>query len=198
MKIFLMTSAFVASMATAAVAGDFDNNTFGVELTSGVMDFSVDATENGMTDLAVGVTGLAHSFSGLDASVRGELSYNLDANTIGVRGEYNVVTDLATNVTAYGSAAVQYTTVETDLTDGDFAFDTSVGVTYQVTGAVSVYGEVGYTWDMSNNWDRLGGYVEVGMPVTLTNTLTLTPSLARGFDDGAEETNLNVTLALAF
>lgn len=198
MKTFLMTSAFVASMATAAVAGDFDNNTFGVELTSGAMDFSVDATENGMTDLSVGITGLAHNFANLDATVRGELSYNLDADTIGVRGEYNVATNLATNVTAYGSAAVQYTTVETDLTDGDFAFDPSVGVTYQVTDAVSVYGEVGYTWDMSNDFDRLGGYVEVGMPVALTNTITLTPSLARGFDDGVEETNLNVTLALAF
>jgi opacity protein-like surface antigen len=198
MKTILMVAALTVGITSSAIAADFDTNTFSIEATSGVLDFSVDATENGLTDLAVGVTGFAHSFANLDVNIRGELSYNFDADTIGARTEYNVVTVLATNVTAYGSAALQYTTVETDLTDGDFALDPSVGVAYQVTNSVSVFGEVGYTWDMSNNWDRLGGYVEVGMPVVLSDAVTLTPSLIRGFDDGIEETNLNVTLILAF
>ncbi len=198
MKTFLMTSAFVAAMTTASFAGDFDTTVLSTSLTSGAMDFNVDATENGMADLAVGVTAFSYSAGGFDSSIRGELSYNLDADTIGLRGEYNVVRAIASNATVYGSAAVEYVTAETDLADGDVFLDPSVGVTYAFTDAVSVFGEVGYTWNVSNDWDRLGGYVEVGLPVNVTDSVTVTPSLVRGIDDGVEETNAKLAVVFAF
>ncbi len=198
MKTFLMTSAFVAAMTTASFAGDFDTTVLSTSLTSGTMDFSVDATEDGATDFAVGVTAFSYTAGGFDASARGELNYNLDADTIGVRGEYNVARATASNATVYGSAAIEYVTTETDLTDGDFFLDPSVGVTYAFTDAVSVFGEVGYTWNMSSDWNRLGGYVEVGLPVNVTNSATVTPSLVRGIDDGVEETNAQLAVAFAF
>ena len=198
MKTFLTAAALTLGMATVAMAGDFDNNTFGVEVTSGVLDFSVDASENGMTDFAVGATGFAHKLGTFDASVRGELSYNFDADTIGVRGEYNLVTALEQNLTLYGSAAVEYVTAETDLADGDFYFDPSAGVAYAFDDKLSVFAEVGYTWDMSNDFNGLGGYLEVGMPYNLTDNFTVTPSIVQGFDDGVEEMNLRLVASVSF
>jgi len=198
MKTFLMTSAFVAAMTTASFAGNFDTTVLSTSLTSGAMDFGVDATENGITDLAVGVSAFSYATGGFDVSLRGELNYNLDADTIGLRGEYNVVRAIASNATVYGSAAVEYVTAETDLTDGDFFLDPSAGVTYAFTDTVSVFGEVGYTWNVSSNWDSLGGYVEVGLPLNVTNSVTVTPSLVRGLDDGVEETNVQLAVAFAF
>lgn len=198
MKTFLTASAFVAAMSTAAFAGNFDTTLLGVDATSGALDFSVDATEDGMTAFAVGATGFAHQVAGFDASVRGELAYGFDADAIGVRGEYNVVRATAQNMTVYGSAAVQYVTLNTDLSDGDFYFDPSVGVTYAFNDTVSMFGEVGYAWNMSNDFDRVGGYVEIGMPVNVTDSVTFVPSLVRGFDDGVEETNLSLRVAVSF
>lgn len=198
MKTFLTTVAIATALSTAAIAGDFDNTTFGVDATSGALDLSVDGTEDGLTAFAVGATGFAHEVAGIDASVRGELAYDFGSDAIGVRGEYNVVTAVAPNMTVYGSAAIQYATLNTDLSDGDFYFDPSAGVTYAFNEMVSVFGEVGYAWNMSSDWDRVGGYVEVGMPLNVTNSVAVIPSLVRGFDDGVEETNASLRVAVSF
>lgn len=200
MKRFLATTAAVLTLsATTAMAGDFDNTVFGVDVTSGALDFSLDANEKGLTDFAVGATGFAHkSFGGFDASVRGELNYNFDADTIGIRAEYNVIRDVAANVAVYGSAAVEYVTANTDLGDGDFYLDPSIGVLYEINPKVSVFGELGYTWDMSNDFRAVGGYVELGLPVQVTETVAVVPSLVRTIDTGADETNLSLRVAVSF
>lgn len=198
MKTFMIASIFAATIATAAAADDFDNNTFEVTLNSGALDFALDADEAGLTDFEVGVSGLAHKVGAANANVRGAFTYNLDADTIGIRGEYNVWGNIAAKTDAYGTAAVEYKTVETDLSNGDFFFDPSVGIQYIINEKVAVFGEVGYTWNMDDDWSKEGGYVEIGLPVTVARDVTITPSLIRGIDDGAEETNMNVALALAF
>jgi len=198
MKTILATLALITTMATSAMAADFDNNTYGVTVTSGALDFALDANEDGLTDFEVGATGLAYTVGAVDANVRGALSYNLDTDTIGVRGEYNVNWAAATNTTVYGTAAVEYATVNTDLKDGDFFFDPSVGVSYAFADGVSVFGEVGYTWNASDDWSRAGGYVEVGVPFTVVDNVTVTPSLVRGFDTGSDETNFNLSVGLKF
>ena len=198
MKTILMTVALVAAMGSTAMAGDFDNNTFGVSVTSGALDFAVDASEDGMTDFEVGATVFNYTVGAVDANVRTALSYNLDTDTIGVRGEYNVDWAAATATTVYGTVAVEYATIETDLGNGDFFVDPSIGVAYAFNDRVSVFGEVGYTWNASDDWSRQGGYVEVGVPFAVVNNVTVTPSLVRGIDDGVEETNLNLSVALSF
>jgi opacity protein-like surface antigen len=198
MKTILATLALITTMATSAMAADFDNNTYGVTVTSGALDFALDANEDGLTDFEVGATGLAYTVGAVDANVRGALSYNLDTDTIGVRGEYNVDWSTATNTTVYGTAAVEYATVNTDLKDGDFFFDPSVGASYAFSDGVSVFGEVGYTWNASDDWSRAGGYVEVGVPFTVVDNVTVTPSLVRGFDTGSDETNFNLSVGLKF
>ena len=198
MKTLLITTIIAASVSSAALADNFNNNTLGLTLQSGVLDFSIDANKEGLTDFEVGVTGLAHTLGNADATVRGALKYNLDNDTIGIIGEYNPVWTLGTYTSIYGSAAVEYVTADNDLGNGAVFFDPSIGAAYQITDRVSVFGELGYAWNIDNDWARVGGYVEVGMPITLSETIAITPSLVRGIDDGIEETNLNLSVALSF
>jgi len=188
--------------ATAATADDFDNNTYGVNVTSGAMDFGIDANDDGITEFETGITGFGYTAGAYEGEVRAALSYNLDADTIGVRGEYNAAYDIATNLTAYGTAAVEYVTLDSNLGNGDFFFDPSAGVSYAVSNSVSVFGEVGYTWDLTDDHVGAGfrdsGYVEVGVPFALNSTVTVTPSVVRGFDTADDETNLNLDVTLNF
>jgi len=198
MKTTIATIALMFGTATSAMANDFDNATFGLTVNSGMMDFTVDANQNALTDFEVGVTGLVHSLGSADAEVRAALNYNLDADTIGLRGEYNLAMAVADQTVAYGTVGLEYTTANNNLSNGDFSFDPSVGVTYTLNDQISVFGEVGYTWNISNDWSRTGGYLEVGVPVTVASKVTLTPSLVRTFDDGLESTNAKLSLNLTF
>ena len=188
--------------ATAAVADDFDNNTYGINITSGVMDFAIDGNEDGITDLETGLTGFGYTAGAYEGEVRTALAYNLDDDTIGIRGEYNAAYDLSTDLSVYGTAAVDYTTLETDLGNGDFFFDPSAGVSYTVNNTVSVFGEVGYTWDLTDDHVGAGftdsGYVEAGVPLAINSTVTVTPSIVREFDTADDETNFNLDVTLNF
>lgn len=189
-------AAVLAMFGTSVLAGDFDANTYTLEAYSGRMDVAVDGNEDGLTDFAVGVSGLSHKLGPTVAGVRGELSYNLDSDTIGLRGEYNVSYETA--VTVYGTAAVEYSTSDASLKGGDWMFEPTAGVSHAFSDRVSAYAEVSYAWDMSNSWDRLGGTVEAGLPVALTETLTVTPSVSRGFDGATQDWNANVTASIRF
>jgi len=188
--------------ATAATADDFDNNTYGINVTSGAMDFAIDGNEDSITELETGLTSFGYTTGAYEGEVRTALAYNLNDDTIGVRGEYNAAYDLFNNLTVYGTAAVDYTTLESDLGNGDFFFDPSAGVNYIINNTVSVFGEVGYTWALTD--DHVGadftdsGYVEAGVPLAINSTVTVTPSIVREFDTAEDETNVNLNLTLNF
>lgn len=188
--------------ASAASAENFDNNTYGVNVTSGAMDFGIDANDDGVTDFETGITGFGYTVGDFEGEVRAALTYDLDADTVGVRGEYNAGYDFGRSFTAYGTAAVEYVTLDNDLGNGDFLFDPSMGVSYAVSNSVSVFGEVGYTWDITDDHVAAGfedsGYVEAGVPFAINSTVTVTPSLVRKFDTADDETNLNLDVTLNF
>lgn len=203
MKTTILAMIAALGLTAGTVSADnFDNNTYGVNVTSGVLDFGIDANDDGVTDIETGITGFGYTVGDFEGELRAALTYDLDADTIGVRGEYNAGYDLGSNLQAYGTAAVEYVTLDNDLGNGDFFFDPSVGVSYTFSNTVSVFGEVGYTWDLTN--DNVGagfedsGYVEVGMPIALNSTVTVTPSLVRGFDTTDDETNVNLDVTLNF
>lgn len=199
MKSILTASALFATLATATVAADFDNTTFTLGATTGALDFMVrgNSTEN-VTAVAFGVTAFEHQYGAFDAAVRGEVNYNFVDETVGIRAEYQTARQQSGRVVLYGEVALDYTTPDADLTAGSFTVEPSIGVLLIVTDRVRLFGEVGYAFDASNDFADLGGYVEVGLPIDVTDSVTFTPSLVRGFNDGTEETNLNVALVVAF
>jgi opacity protein-like surface antigen len=189
-------AAVIALFGTSVLAGDFDATTYTISATSGVMDFSIGGDAEGISTVSTGVSGLAHNLGVLQAHVRGELSYNLGTDAIGVRGEYNV--EYVTAVTIYGTAAVEYSTTDASLKGGDWMFEPTVGVSHAFTDSISVYAETAYAWDLSNDWDRLGGRVTAGLDLALTDMLTLTPSISRGYAGASEDWNINVQTAIRF
>jgi hypothetical protein len=190
MKTLATAMTVVMLSATAALAENFENTTFAVEATSGALDVTVDANADGLTNVEVGVTaGVVRLALGTDL---------LDADTLTATAEYAVVMSVTDSLAAYGTAQVAYATT-TDFQDGDWSMNPSVGLEFQVTNAVAVYGEVGYSWDVSTDMDRLGGYVEFGVPFAVTSAVTLTPSVARSFDTGTDNpTEARLVASLSF
>jgi hypothetical protein len=189
-------AATLALFGAPVFADDFDATTYTLVAHSGILDVSVDGGQDGISNFAAGLTGLAHNLGAVSADVRGELAYALDTDALSVRGEYNAAYE--TVVTLYGSAAIQYTTAETDLKGGDWMFEPTAGVSYAFNDGVSVYGEVSYAWDVGSSWNRLGGAVEIGAPITVTDTFSITPSIGRAFDTADASWNANITAAVRF
>lgn len=189
---------FAMTFATAASADNFKNNTFNVTAISGALDFTLDGDKDGLTDAEAGIVFLPHSLGSFDADVRVAFAYDLNSSAVGARGEYGVAGEVVGNLDVYAVAAVEYVTTAGDLGTGDFLLDPTVGVTYNVTDRVSLFGEVGYTWDMSNSFDRLGGYAEVGVPFSVTNDITVVPSIVREFDTGNNDYNFNLGVVFSF
>jgi len=185
MKTFTMTLAAIATLlVTPAVAESFDNTTADLTLVSGALDVEVGANSDGLADIEVGVTVSDFRIAvGTDA---------VKSDNLYVRGEYTRSADMISGIDVYGTAALQYTST-TDFSNGMWSIDPTMGVSYEITYMVSVYGEVGYGWDVSNNFDSLGGIVEVGAPFTFTSGTTVTPSLVYSTDSENVDLNVNAT-----
>jgi hypothetical protein len=196
--LFALAAIFTMTFATVASAENFKNNTFSLTALSGALDFTLDGNEDGLTDATAGVGLFAHTVGAFDADVRVAFTYNLDSSAVGVRGEYGIGGEIAADLVVYGVAAVEYVTSATDLGNGDFLLDPTAGVAYHINDRVAVFAEVGYTWDMSDSFERLGGSVEVGVPFSVTDGITVTPSIARELDTGNSDYNFNLGVAFTF
>jgi hypothetical protein len=198
-KIMNKIYAIVATLAlfgAPVFADDFEATTYTLVAHSGILDVSVNVGQDGISNFAAGLTGLDHNLGAVSADVRGELFHNLASYSIGLRGEYNVYYETA--VTIYGTAAVEYSASDASLKGGDWMFEPTAGVSYAFNDGVSVYGEVSYAWDVGSSWNRLGGAVEIGAPITVTDTFSITPSIGRAFDTADASWNANITAAVRF
>lgn len=201
MKNTLIALAAIFTMAFASTANansNFNNNTFNVTAVSESIDFTIDGDSNGFTNAELGVTVLPHTFGEFGADLRLAFTYDLDSARVGLRSEYGIFGAVTDRVFAYGVAAVEYSTTASDLSNGDFILDPRVGVSYLLTDRASVFGEVGYAWNMSNSFSREGGYVEVGTPFSVTDSVTLTPSVVREFGNGNRDYNFNLGVVFSF
>ena len=198
--ILAFTTAVAMMFASAAVAEgnrDFRNNTFELIGASGAMDFTLRGDGDGFTEAEVGATFFSYSVGALDADIRAAFRTDLNGE-IGLRGEYILGSEVQPDFTLYGIAAIEYVTRPRDLGNGDFLFDPTVGALYRFNETVALFGEVSYTWNMSDSFGRRGGLVEVGLPLSLNHAVTLTPSVTRTFDTGRDATNLNLSMAFVF
>jgi len=194
----LTTALSVASASAQSIEDTLQDTTVSVTAMSGPLDFSIEGTRDGATELEVGISAFGHSFAGVDADLRFALGTDLDtADTLYARAEYNVATEVLGALTSYGVAAVQYDT-NTELKDGTWTFDPTAGAVYGITDAVSVFAEVNYTWELNKASRDLGGSFEVGMPFAVTDQLQVTPSIARSFNTANEVTSAHLNLAFQF
>lgn len=197
MKKILTTIAFMTTFATASFADNFNNTSFGMNIVSGPADVLIDGTEHQFTNLEVGVTMLPYAIGSADADLRFALGSNLDTDDVYLLGEHNVTYRVTSDLSLYGTTAVAYDT-DTRFNSDQWFLSPYAGVNYNVYKGVSVYGETGYTWGMSNDFSGAGGYVEAGVPFALNETYTLTPSITRTFDTMNDETNFRLETTIRF
>ena len=199
MKLFAISAialALTTNAITAQTAEDvIKDTTLSVTVLTGPLDFTLEGNRDNVTELEVGLSAFDHSYGGVDAAVRFALGTDLrGSDSLYGRVEYNFGSEVVDSLAVYGSAAVQYDT-NTKLESGLWTFDPSLGVSYGVTDRVAVFAEVGYTWELNQTRRDLGGYVKVGVPFAVTDSLYVTPSVSRTFrtDDNTTAAHMNLT-----
>lgn len=199
MKTTVMAAFAAIALSSAAMADDFDANRLTTKVTVDNLEFSVS------TDVSNSLDGFGDTWAiGAGLTV---LEYDLGSGVsdLFVFGRYEDAT-----VNTQLGAEYTWTVVKNDTTvalAGEALYDfnrdavlvtPSVNVEYAVSRSVDVFGEVGYTWDASNDFARDGGYLEVGADLALSEAVNLRPSVVQGFDDGAEDAQFNLELGLKF
>lgn len=196
MKTFMITTALIASMATGAMAADFDNTQMNVMLQRDNLSFGLETVDGEATALTFGVEVLEHTMMGADASVSLGAEYGVVSEDFTFTAAYGLEKGLG-KMTVYGDVEAAYTVASGSINGGWTATPT-LGASYQVSDKLDAFGEVSYTWDVSNDWNSVGGAVEVGADFAVTETVALRPSLVRTFDTANDETNFKLEAVLNF
>jgi hypothetical protein len=181
MNKFLATTATIFSLvATSATSQDWEQTSYGIEMISGPIDFSIDLDDDGLTNVEVGYTAFQYSNGeSVNSDVRFALAVDEDDATL--IGQYNVFNNINPDFMVYGTLEVAYET-DTSFSDGTWLIAPSAGAAHSVSEGIAVYGEVGYTWNMSDDVGR-GGYVEIGLPIaSRRGNVIVTPSITQTFD----------------
>lgn len=199
MKTMILAAALAAVTvtATAAVADDFDNTTATVSAEWNRFTFEVEGAEDdGYVSATVGAEVLAYSFgektnSALDVY----LTHYHDVDELALGAEYTV-TYAPNALSVYGAAQVEY-----GFDSEAFEVTPTVGAAYEFTATTTAWGEVGYTWNATDDWARVGGVAEIGVDFVVADNITLTPSVVHKFDranGSADESQLNLGVSLKF
>lgn len=197
MRNYIIATAMLSVVSTTALADDFDNNTASATFLSGSTSVRVDVDEDGLQEIEPLSVITSYDMGIFQSDVVGGFAYDFDTDEISVIGQYNVSTVVGITE-MYGSAEVEYRTIQTDFSDGDFYVNPSVGVNAVFNETFSAFAEVGYSWNATDDWAEQGGYTEIGMPINTGYGFAITPSLIRGFDDSLEETNFNLDVSYTF
>lgn len=198
MKLALI-AALSATVSTSALANDFDNTNFSVTAQSGVLAFTIDGDQTtGYTNMEIRSQVLTYSMGeNIDSTLDLFVGHNrmLDEMTAGA--EYTM-TYMPGSMAVYGSAQLEYSAATNDLSNGNVFVTPTFGTSYRLDHNFTVFSEVSYTWDASNNWNTRGGTLEVGVNYAVTDAWTITPSLVRTFDTVNDETQLHIATRFVF
>lgn len=197
MNNYIIASAMLSMVATASLADDFENNTVSMSFATNNTQTVLDVAEDGVQDIEATTLITSYEMGIFQSDVNGGFAYDFITDEISVLGQYNMHTVVG-NTLLYGGTELEYRTTNTDFSEGDFYVTPSIGVNTVFNETLSVFAEVEYSWDMTNDWAAQGGTVEIGMPINLSYGVVVTPSLVRGFDDVTEETNINLDIAYVF
>lgn len=192
MKTTLIALAAVASLSSAAYAADFDNTGVDFAFTSGNLTFAAESTTGDLDSLEARVRVLPHSLGFADADVTAYAGYSVVTDEAYAGASYNMSKDIDA-LKLYGSLGAEY-----DVGSTDWTVTPKLGADYVVAEKLSVFTEVKYDFNASQDWARLGGEAAIGVNYAVTSEFAIRPSIVRSFDTGADETNVNVAMAFTF
>jgi hypothetical protein len=195
--IFALTTIAGLAFSTIASAKDFDNTTASVTAQWDRITVEVEGTEKtGYESATVGVEVLNYSIGNATSNtVDVYFTHYNTADEYAIGAEYGV-TYTVNAASLYGSAEVEYN-FDTEVV----SFTPTVGVAYVVADAVTVWSDVGYTFDASNDFSRVGGVAEIGLDFAVASNIMLTPSVVYAFDQAngaSDEAQINLAVGLRF
>ena len=196
MKTFMIASAISLSLAGAVSAADFEQTGISLVLERDNLAFGIDTVDGEATTLTFGVAVLPHAVLGADADVTLGFECGVVTEELTFSAAYGLSKHYG-KVNVYGEVEAAYTVAPGE-TGGNWITTPTIGAAYAVNDKLSAFGEVSYAWNVSDNWAREGGAVEVGARYSLTDTVSLTPSIVRTFDTGSDATNFNLTVGVLF
>jgi opacity protein-like surface antigen len=196
MKTLMIASAISAALASAAVAADFEETGVSLVLERENLSFGIDTVDGEATALTFDVAVLPHTVLGADAQVKLGFEYGVVTEDFTFSAAY-AMSKAYGQITVYGDAEAAYTVASGD-TGGEWTATPTVGASYAVNDKLSAFGEVSYTWNVTDDWSREGGAVEVGAHYSLSDSVVLAPSLVHTFDTKNDATNFNMTVAVLF
>ena len=171
--------------------GDFDDNVYTATMTVKSLEFSASTVESGATSVLGGIHLLPGSIGDATTSLFVSLEYNLNTDESVVAAEYNLNANLSDRVWTYAGLEVAYETASEDV------FVTpSAGLGYTLGEKISVFGEVDYTFNASEDFAEVDGTVELGFDFGVTEALSIRPSVVMGFE--SQETNASLELVASF
>lgn len=196
MKTTLIALATVTALAAPVAAEDFDNTAVSISAEMGRFSLEVEGDSNGYVSTTVGAEVLSYGLGTNVDSTLDVFAKHYEAVDDFAVGAAYTVTYAPNALSVYGSAEVEY-----DFASEDAFVTPTVGAAYVVAEGVNAWGEVGYTWNASNDWAREGGVAEVGVDFAVASNIVLTPSVVYNFDQvggAADEAQLNLGVGLKF
>lgn len=199
MKKLLLTTSTIFGLATSvALAEDFENTTVETVVYADNLQFAVSGDNNdGINAASAGITFMPYQLSTVNANLYAELEYGFFTDDFTVTGEYQMNRSFAFG-DVYGAASTEYTAHEDNFDDGEWTLSPYAGVTYILNDNITTFAEVGYSWNMSQNWDKVGGYGEIGVDFSINENITLKPSIFDTFDTAYDSTQMNLTMVFQF
>lgn len=200
MKTIFMAAAATIALTTFAFANDFEDTTYEMTVYSGALDFNIEATDDEFSSFEGGLSFLDHGVGDTyEGNVRAFTEYDFIVDEFTFGAEYVANWNVAHSTALYGAIGLEYAALENDLDNGDFQTSPYIGITHSFNKTISAFAEVGYTWDLQDfRTDVRGGYAEIGMPVNVTDTVAIVPSLIQTFDVPNETLNANIEVVLNF
>lgn len=194
MKKLVLAALAAFGIATTASADAFDTNLLKTTLVTDNLQFSLEGSVGSGFDtigdawvFEAGGYFFEHEVGTFDgvAYFYGQFG-DVGNNEFGALGaKYILVQDFDVAAVEL-SAAADYVMFD-DFGNGDFLITPRARVGGEVTDTVGLFGELDYSWNASNDFNSLGGYVEGGVGLGLTNSTDLLMSVVQPFDTGLED-----------
>jgi len=206
MKTLVISAAMALGLSSVASAGDFDTNRLTTTVTDGTLEFTattnVGSDFNGIGDvwtLGAGAYVLEYELGAgtSEVFVFGEYT-EVNDQGVGTLGAEYIYTETREGATLELAGQVAYTADTSDFGNGDVFVTPRVGLEFMVTDQLDMFGEVGYSWNASEDFTATGGYGELGVDVSLNDNLAIRPSVVKPFDTANDDAYANIELEFQF
>lgn len=189
----------IVLFAGSAKADNFDNTAYTVVASSDTLDFKIKANAtDGLVGISAGLSVLPYTIGQVDANLYVELGYNRLDETLALDAEYRVSTNIGDRILVNGALGTTYIVDAGSNVGSTWLVNPYIGASYDVNRKLTAFAEVGNTWNASNSWVNEGGYAQVGVSYSVTDTVYVKPSVIRTFDTGNDSTQAALEVGFTF